>query len=152
MFIRNPVTTLSHLEPSNRQSIKTGIISNPTDAHRKINTFYAGFEASNTEPFMRAPAVPDDCVIALSIGDVSKTFKQVNIHKAAGPYGLPGRGLRACADQLTSVFTDIFNLSLTKFVILYFKQTTIVSVPKNFNVTCLSDYRPIAHICIFEML
>jgi hypothetical protein len=34
---------------------------------------------------MRASAVLDDCVITLSAADVSKTFKQVNIHKAAGP-------------------------------------------------------------------
>ena len=63
---------------------------------------------------MRAPAGPDDCVITLSVADVSKTFKQVNIHKAAGPERLPGRVLRAYADKLASVFTDIFNLSLSE--------------------------------------
>jgi hypothetical protein len=30
---------------------------------------------------MRAPAVLTDCVISLSIADVRKTYKQVNIHK-----------------------------------------------------------------------
>ena len=55
-------------------------------------------------------------LITLSAADVSKTFKQVNIHKAAGPDGSPGRVLRACADQLASVFTDIFNLSLSESV------------------------------------
>ena len=45
----------------------------------ELNAFYACFEASNTEPCMRAPAVPDDCVISLFIADVSKIFKQVNI-------------------------------------------------------------------------
>jgi hypothetical protein len=57
---------------------------------------------------MRASAVPDDCVITLSAADVSKTFRQVNIHKATGPDGLPGRVLQAYADQLASLFTDIF--------------------------------------------
>jgi hypothetical protein len=91
---------------------------------------------------MRASAVPDDCVIMLSAADVSKTFKQVTIHKAAGPDGLLGR---ACADDLASVFTDIFNLSLSESVIpTCFKQTTIVPVPKNTKVTCLNDYQPIA--------
>ena len=81
----------------------------------KLNDFYARFEASNTEACMRASAVPDDCVIT------------------------------ACADQLGSVFTDIFNLSPTESVIpTCFKQTTIVPVTKNTNVTCLNDYRPIA--------
>ena len=79
----------------------------------KLNNFYARSKTYNTDARMRASAVPDDCVITLSAAGVSKTFKQVNIHKAAGPDGLPGRVLRACADQLTSVFTDIFNLSLS---------------------------------------
>ena len=70
--------------------------------------------------------VPGDCVIPLSVADVSKTFKQVNIHKAVGPDRIPGRVLRACADQLAGVFTDIFNMSLIEIVIsTCFKQTTI---------------------------
>ena len=88
----------------------------PSDASLpdELNAFYACFEASNTEACMRAPAVPDDCVIKISVTDVSKTFKQVNIHKAVGPDGLPGRVIKACMDQLVSVFTDIFKLSLTE--------------------------------------
>ena len=88
-----------------------------------LNYFYARFEVSNTETCMRAPAVPDDCVIT--------TFKQVNIQKGAGPDGLPGRVLRTCADQLASVFTDIFNLTLSESVIpTCINQTTVVPMPK----------------------
>ena len=84
-------------------------------------------------------------MITLSVANVSKTVKQVNIHKAAGTDGLPGCVLRACADQLAGVFTDIFNMSLIEPVIpTFFKQTTIVPVPKNTKETCLNDYRPIA--------
>ena len=84
---------------------------------------------------MRVSAVADDCVITLSVADVSKTFKQVNIHKAAGPDRLPGRVLRACAVQLAGVFTDIF-MSLIKSVTpTCFKQSTIVPVPKNTKAT-----------------
>jgi hypothetical protein len=107
---------------------------------RQAELLLCAFKASNTEACMRAPAVPDDCVIKLSVADVSMSDKQVNIHKAGGPNGLPGRILRTCTDQLTSVFTDIFNLSLTESVIVtYFKQTIIVHVPKNTKVTCLND-------------
>jgi hypothetical protein len=81
---------------------------------------------------MRAPAV-----ITLSIANVSKIFKQVNIHKAAGPNGLPGCVLRACVDQLASALTDI--LSLTESLVpTCFKQTTIVPVPKEAKATCLN--------------
>jgi hypothetical protein len=84
-------------------------------------------------------------VISILTAVVSKIFKQVNIHKASEPGGLPGRVLRACVDQPASVFTDIFNLSLSKSVIpACFTQTTIVPVPKNIKVTCLNDYCPIA--------
>ena len=130
-------------EPSNRQSVNTGLrlnhttpaltlvicrrackvlkptkgkhsceLPSDTSLSDELNQFYARFEASNTEACMRASAVPDDCVITLSVAEVSKTFKQVNIHKAAGPEGLPGCVLQACADQLAGVFTDIFNMSL----------------------------------------
>jgi hypothetical protein len=111
----------------------------------ELNHFYARFEASNTEACMRASTIPDNCVITLSIANVSKTFKQVNIHKAAGPDRLPGCELQACADQLAGVFTDIFNMTLLESVIpTCFKQTTIVPVPKNTQATCLNDYTPVA--------
>ena len=75
------------------------VLPSDTSLPDKLNYFYARFKASNTEACMRAPVVPDDCVIMLSMADVSKTFKQVNIHKAAGPDGLPGHVLRACASN-----------------------------------------------------
>ena len=116
-----------------------------TSLPNELNHFYERFEVSNTEACMRASTVPDDCVITLSVAEVSKTFKQVNIHKAAGPDGLPGRVLRACVDQLAGVFTDLFNVSLIESVIpICFKQTTVVPVPKNTKATCLNDYRPVA--------
>ena len=76
-------------EPSNRQSVNTGLRLNPTTPALTLvellqglktitdykgkpscelpNAFYARFEARNTEACMRASAVPDDCVINLSI-------------------------------------------------------------------------------------
>ena len=75
-------------EPSNRQSVNTGLRLNTTyyigsDARLmwqglqtitdykgkqdKLNDCYALFEASNNE----ASAVPDDCVITLSVADMS---------------------------------------------------------------------------------
>ena len=120
----------------------------------ELNHFYARFEASNTEACMRASAVPDDCVITLSVTDVSKTFKQVNIHKAVGPDGLPGRVLRAFANQLACLFLDIFNMLLIESVIpTCFKQTIIVPVHKNTKATCLNDYRPVStHVRSHEVL
>ena len=91
---------------------------------------------------MRASAVVDDCEI--TVADVSKTFKQVNIHKAAGPDELPGRVLRACAVTNWKVSSLTFSTCQTESVVpTCFKQTTIVPVPKNTKATCLNDYRPV---------
>ena len=48
-------------------------LSSDTSLPDEINYLYALFEANNTETCMRAPAVPEDCVITLSTADVSKT-------------------------------------------------------------------------------
>ncbi|KAK3509541.1 hypothetical protein QTP70_001400 [Hemibagrus guttatus] len=77
--------------------------------------------------------------------DVRRAFSRVNTRKAAGPDGISGRVLRACADQLTPVFTEIFNLSLIQSVIpTCFKEPIIVPVPKKTHPASLNDYRPVA--------
>jgi hypothetical protein len=54
--------------------------------------------------------------------------------KAAGLDGIPGRVLRA--NQLGEVYTDIFNLSLSQYVVhTCFKVYTIVPIPKIAKVT-----------------
>jgi hypothetical protein len=115
-----------------------------TSLQDEQNNFYARFEVRNTETCMRGSAVSDDFVITLSAADVSKTFKQVNIHKATGPDRLPGRVLQACTDQLARVFTDIFIPCLC-LIPTCFKQTTTVFLGKGTKATCQNDYRLIAH-------
>ena len=85
---------------------------------------------------MRAPAVPDDCVITLSVANVSKTFKQVNIQtdyqavhstQVLPNWQVPSWTFSTCP--------------LTESVIpTCFMQTTIVPVPKNTKVTGLNHY------------
>uniref|UniRef100_A0A8L0DJB6 Reverse transcriptase domain-containing protein n=1 Tax=Oncorhynchus mykiss TaxID=8022 RepID=A0A8L0DJB6_ONCMY len=108
----------------------------------RLNNFFARFE-DNTVPLTR-PATKT-CGLSFTAADVRKTFKRVNHRKAAGPDGIPSRALRACADQLAGVFTDIFHQSLSQSVVpTCFKRATIVPVPKKAKVTELNDYRPVA--------
>ncbi len=119
----------------------------------KLNTFYARFEAENTTHTESAPAAAAEEVspLSLSVADVTRSFKRVNIRKAVSPDGIPGRVLRACAFQLARVFTDIFNLSLSLSVFpSCFKKSTIVPIPKENKITCLNDWRPIALTPIFS--
>ena len=115
------------------------------DEPDELNTFYARFEESNTFPAGRLPEDQDGDSLVLSVAEVSRSFKKVNPRKAPGPDGIPGRVLRACADQLAEVFADIFNLSLNLSEIpVCFKSSTIIPVPKKPKVTSLNDYRPVA--------
>ncbi len=63
-----------------------------------------------------------------------------------------------CADQLTGVFTNIFNLSLQQAIIpTCLKSSTIVLVPKKSAVKCLNDdcpveLTPIAMKCFERLL
>lgn len=67
-------------------------------------------------------------------------FRTINPRKASGPDCVHGHVLKACASQLSAVFTDIFNLSLRLSVIpTCFKQTTIDPVPKMSELLCGSD-------------
>ncbi len=85
----------------------------------ELNLFYALFEAHNTAHTESAPAAvaEEASAFSISVADVTRSFKRVNIHKAVGPDGIPGLVLRACAFQLAGVFTDIFNLSLSLSVV-----------------------------------
>ena len=56
----------------------------------------------------------------------------------------------ACAYQLSGVFTDMFNYSLSQSAVpTCFKMATIVPVPKKAKVTELNDYRPLALTSVF---
>ncbi len=118
----------------------------------ELNTFYARFEADNTAQTESAAAAAEEVSpLMLSVADVTRSFKRVNIHKAVGPDGIPGRVLKACAFQLAAVFTDIFNLSLSLSVVpSCFKKSTIVPIPKKNKITCLNDWRPVALTPIFS--
>ncbi len=119
----------------------------------ELNTFYARFEADTTAHTESAPAAAAEEVspLSLSVVDVTRSFKRLNIRKAVGPDGIPGRVLKVCAFQLARVFTDIFNLSLSLSVVpACFKKSTIVPIPKKNKITCLNDWRPIALTPIFS--
>ncbi|KAK3506179.1 hypothetical protein QTP70_031913, partial [Hemibagrus guttatus] len=77
--------------------------------------------------------------------EVNRLFKRLNTRKATGPDSDSPSLLKHCANQLSPVFTDIFNTSLeTCHVPACFNTTAIVPVPKKTRITGLNDYRPVA--------
>lgn len=69
----------------------------------------------------------------------------MNPRKAVGPDGVSPRALKACAEQLAGVYTDIFNLSFKQAVVpRIFKSSVIIPVPKIPDISTLNDCRPVA--------
>ncbi len=59
----------------------------------ELNTFYASFEADNTA-HTESAAAEEVSPLTLSVADVTRSFKRVNICTAVGPDGIPGRVLK----------------------------------------------------------
>ena len=93
-----------------------------------LNGFFARFEAQNNTPAQKTTPPTDDQVLRLSPASVRSTLLRINPCKAAGPDNIPGRVLRDCAEELTDVLTDIFNISRSQAVVpSCFKETTVIS-------------------------
>ncbi len=93
------------------------------------------------------PPPPSYCFSACNqdLWSVSKVFRRQKIRKAKGPDGVSPACLKACAVQLSSIFTQIFNRSLELCEVLScFKRSTIIPVPKKPKITGLNDYKPVA--------
>ena len=98
-------------------------------------------------PQAKAPGLhpADHQPLTPSPSDVRAALSRVNARKAAGPDGVHAHVLRACAVQLTEVWTDIFNLSLAQAAVpKCFKITSIMPAPKHSTAASLNDFRPVA--------
>ncbi|KAL0195028.1 hypothetical protein M9458_008600 [Cirrhinus mrigala] len=134
------IQAISDYKPSLSAPIATNVFF-----LNELNDFYARFERDNKETATKIASSTDHSPFTLTSSDVYTALSRINARKAAGPDGIPGRVLRACAEQLAGVFTDIFNMSLAQAAVpACFKSTSIVPVPKHSSPTCLNDYRPVA--------
>ncbi|KAK3560503.1 hypothetical protein QTP86_009648 [Hemibagrus guttatus] len=128
---------------------------------KDLNEFYCRFlkKKPGLTPHTRSdylttwPSTPSSClpptvpqpVLKICEDDVRRVFSKQKIRKAKGQDGVPPACLKACAVQLSSIFTLIFNRSLELCEVpSCFKHSTIIPVPKKPKITGQNDYRPIA--------
>ncbi|KAL0151642.1 hypothetical protein M9458_053043 [Cirrhinus mrigala] len=140
-------------------------LSLSTEANQQLaddlNEFYCRFEKQKTgltpctppncptaQPSTPCPSIPatvSQPALKICEGDVCKVFRKQKIRKTKGPDGVSPACLKACAVQLSSIFTLIFNRSLELCIVPYcFKCSTIIPVPKKPKTRGLIDYRPVA--------
>lgn len=118
------------------------------DTAADLNIFFSRLEAllqqSSLKPAQFHPA-PGSKPLTVQVWDVEQVLSRVNTRKAAGPDGVPGKVLKACAHQLSEVFTTIFNLSLAQVTIpACLKSAIIITIPKKPATNQLNNFRPVA--------
>ncbi len=110
----------------------------------ELNCFFARFDKKSPLQHTSLPVTGTQS-LTLQEYEVRQVFRSVNPRKAAGPDGVLGKVLKACAYELAAVFTDIFNQSLSQAIVpACLKSAIIIPVPKKPAVDSLNDYRPIA--------
>ena len=88
-------------------------------------------EFSENVSMLRGSHVPQNDIV-ISQECVTALFKRVNIRKAAGPDAICGRISRYCADQLSEVFTKLFQMCAELGQIpTIWKTSTIIPIPKS---------------------
>ena len=112
----------------------------------RLNDFYARFDRDNKTTPAPLPVSDDEPPpFIISDHDVRCMFKRQKVTKAAGSDSIKPKFLRYCSNEITPIFTYIFNLSLqTCIVPSCFKFSTIIPVPKKSSPETLNDYRPVA--------
>lgn len=113
------------------------------DAALPDNSFYTTFDQHNRDTPQKAPCDPEENALQLTHTQVLRVLRQVNPCMTVGPDRVATRVLKACTEQLSEVYTDIFNSSLSQETVpRTFKSSVIVPVPKKPNTT--NDFRPVA--------
>lgn len=96
-----------------------------------LNNFFARFDHQTSEDWSLSASNQQDPPIQFQPHQVKAVLRRVNVRKAVGPDGVTWRILKDCADQLSEVFTTIFNLSFRQSVVpACLKSATIIPVPK----------------------
>lgn len=120
---------------------------NDADLPNAFNSFFSPFERSDflcKISTLRMSLKPENG-IAIAERKVASLFKKVNIRKAAGPDGICGRTLRHCADQLSEVFTVLFQMCAgSGYLPQLWKTSTIIPVPKINHPIDFNHFRPVA--------
>ncbi len=77
----------------------------------------------------------------------------LHIQKVSGPDNIAAPLLKEVAAEITSSLTRLFNLSLvSRCLLLEWKRSHIVPIPKSDELSNASNYRPIPLLCVVSKL
>ena len=91
--------------------------------------------------------------ITLSENEVLNCLRSIDVSKASGPDGIPGRLLKAVAAEITPSLSRVFNLSLSSGKVpSAWKIALITPILKNGDPHVVTNYRHISLIDFIESI
>ena len=111
-----------------------------------LNKFFGRFETSDfiTERDLIRQQLDPGHEVIITEEEVRRAFNRTNTRKSAGPDRLAGRILKECREELSFVYSYLFNISLDTCFPRAWKSSLILLVPKTSKPQILNDYRPVA--------
>ncbi|KAI4881606.1 hypothetical protein NFI96_027906 [Prochilodus magdalenae] len=103
----------------------------------ELSHFYARFDRGNKVVFSKMDLPPGEQPLTLSTTDVCHTLRRVSARKAAGPDEVPGRVLKACAEQLAGV--DCVPVYGSNSIIKFADDTTVIGLIRGDDETAYRD-------------
>ena len=103
--------------------------------------------------FMRNSTLNSFYIKRVTSEEVSEEIDKLNPSKSTGPYSIPTNILILIKDLISSPLEQIFNLSFeTGIVPEKFKVTNVIPVHKKGSDLCVTNYRPISLLSVFNKL
>ena len=150
-YINSRLKTRSCIEDLNRTD-GTAARTNLEKAEELRLQFDSVFTKENIS-FL--PAMPDCSAghaitdVEVTVFDVCKRLKELNVYKSPGPDGIHPRILSECAEQLSEPLTALFKLSMDAGVLpIDWKKGNISAIFKQGSRHEAANYRPVSLTCI----
>ena len=113
------------------------------------SVFTSDEEDVNSETTLEGPSIAPIDQIIVSEAGVAKMLRNLDKKKACGPDYLPCRLLKELAEELSSIYADIFQCSLDSGELpRVWKTTNVAPIYKKGPVSEAVNYRPVSLTCI----
>ena len=103
--------------------------------------------------YLNNPVLESFFIFPTTSFQIETQISQLQNGKATGPYSIPTNILKIIKAVISKPLEIIFNLSFqTGTVTNSFKLANVIPIYKKDSQTCLSNYRPISLLSIFNRL
>ena len=164
----NGIKQIIHFKsPTNQRVVKIIKKDNAiTDSHMIANAFNdyfanIGKDLANSIPtvqkspfeYLKDPPCDSFCIFPTTVNEIEAEITKLKVGKASCPFSMPVTILKLLRTVISKPLEILFNVSFsTGIVPNKFKLASVIPIHKKGSHTCLSNYRPISLLSVFNKL